>query len=187
MKKSRILSAVLSTAMLASCFTGFTAYAAPEDAVDNEYAVLSGDGMVFDFTSMTEVPAYSAETGSGFVGVTSSVASYTTADDSDTTEGTGRTVAAVSEITLDGGAKVTETDAEYVNSSNYNYGGLAFRADVEPGMYNVTVVGIDGTTSSNTAVAISGMQASRLTGTGAWDSAGLVKKTGYAKWTDNTW
>ncbi len=181
MKKSRILSAVLSTAMLASCFTGFSASAAP--AVD-EYAALS-EAKTFDFTSMTAVPAYSTETGSGFVSTTTSVASFTTVDDNDTTEGTGRQVAAVESITLDGGAKVVESDGSYIDAENY--GGLVFKADVEPGMYNVTVVGIDGTSSSNTQVAISGMQASRLTSGGAWDSAGLVTKTGVAKWTDNTW
>lgn len=182
MKKSRILSAALSTAMLTSCLTGFTAYAAPETA-----ELASGEALTYDFTSMTQVPEYSAEVGYGFVGITSSVASFTTSDDSDTSAGTGRTVTSADKITLDNGAKATETDAEYVNGSDYNYGGLVFRADVEPGLYNVTVVGIDGTTSSNTSVAISGMQASRLTGKGAWDSAGLVNKTGYAQWTDNTW
>ncbi len=185
MKKSRILSAVLSTAMLASCFTGFSASAAPaETAVGNEYAVLS-EAKTFDFTSMSAVPAYSAETGSGFVSTTTSVASYTVTDDSDATEGTGRTVAAVESITLDGGAKVTESDGSYIDAENY--GGLVFKVDVEPGMYNVTVVGIDGTAKDNTSVAISGMQASRLTSGGAWDSAGLVNKTGVASWTDNAW
>lgn len=191
MKKSRILSAMISVAMLASCFTAVTpASAAPADAdvtaladadassvessVDSEAELM--EAKTYDFTAMAAAPVYSADAGAGFVGITSSVGSMTTdAGKADTSAGTGRTVAAPETITMSGGA------------STDNAAGMVFRVDVAPGIYNVTVTGVDGTSKANTAVAVSGMEAARITGTGAWDTAGLVKRTAPATWTDNVW
>lgn len=186
MKKSRILSSMISVAMLASCFTAVTpASAAPEDAdavsmensVNSESELMEVDEpTTYDFSAMTEAPVYSETTGAGFVGTTSSVGSKTTdAGKADTSVGTGRTVAAPETITMNGGA------------STDNAAGMVFRVDVAPGAYRVVVTGVDGTTKSNTAVAVSGMEASRITGTGAWDTAGLIKRTAPATWTDNVW
>lgn len=101
------------------------------------------------------------------------------------------------------GFRVTENGTgKYLsdlNSSNYNYGGLVFRVDVrEAGGYKVKVQVSDskfgtgevskGKASENTYVALSGMQAARLTSTAAWDAAGIVAAQHKAKWTDdNTW
>lgn len=185
MKKSRILSTAISVAMLASCFTAVSpASAAPFDnsSVNAEGTAASGaelmaaEPTVYDFTAMSAAPVYSAEAGSGFAGKTSSVGSMTTtAGKADTTAGTARTVAAPETITMNGGAL---TD---------NASGMVFRADVAPGAYKISVTGIDGTTKDNTAVSVSGMEASRIVGTGAWDTAGLVNRTAPAKWTDNVW
>ncbi|MDO5398293.1 MAG: pectinesterase family protein [bacterium] len=185
MKRSRILSTIISVAMLASCFTAVTpASAAPEDAdevsmengIDTAAELMDAEEKTYDFTAMTQAPVYSEAAGSGFVGTTSSVGSRTTdAGKSDTSAGTGRTVAAPETITMNGGA------------STDNAAGMVFRVDVAPGAYRIVVTGVDGTTKSNTAVAVSGMEASRITGTGAWDTAGLVKRTAPAAWTDNVW
>ena len=185
MKKSRILSAMISVAMLASCFTAVTPVsAAPtstdaagtENATAPEAELSAAEPTVYDFTSMTSAPVYSAEAKSGFVGVTSAAASRTTtAGKADTGIGTGRTVAAPETIAMNGGA------------STDNAAGLVFRADVAPGAYRIIVTGADGTTKDNTSVAVSGMEAARITGTGAWDNAGLVKRTAPATWSGNVW
>ena len=62
-----------------------------------------------------------------------------------------------------------------------------FRADVEPGAYRVTVECADGTTKDTAQIAVSGMQASRLTSTSAWDNAKLVKRNTSASFSGTTW
>lgn len=200
MKKSRILSLALSAAMLSSCFTSMTWASADEVKTSdvetlNEYtADVSLDAaapVVYDFSQMDTVPVYSGDTGYGFESITSSYASKVTEGTGDDSEGVGRQVAPVENIVLnDGAAEVTESDGEYIqytNSSNYNYGGLVFRADVEPGAYRVTVTFADGTTKDTAQIAVSGMQASRLTSTSAWDNAKLVKRNTSASLSDTTW
>ena len=196
MKKSRILSLALSAAMLASSFTSMNLVSAAPlsdaDLSEIEVSLNDAQSTVYDFTTMTAVPTYSSETGYGFESITSSYASKVTAGADDVTEGTGRSVAPVESITIGtSGASVTESTGAYLhntNSSNYNYGGLVFRADVAAaGAYRVVVEGIDGTAKDNTSFAVSGTQASRLTGTKPWDSAGLVAKNTYAAYDGATW
>jgi lysophospholipase L1-like esterase len=121
-----------------------------------------------------DIPIYSSDAGYGFVSETSSMPS--------------RTVD-VSRIQLtDDGFIITENDStiNWVNSNNYNYGGMVFRIDVpDSGAYNISVT----TTSDSetTFVAPSGMQASRLIDGTAWDSAELVSRNNKASWKDKTW
>ena len=65
------------------------------------------------------------------------------------------------------GCSITETDATTVKSkdgNNDNFGGLIFRVDVDKlGGYGITVNCTSETTSSNTWIAPTGMQASRIT------------------------
>ncbi len=137
-----------------------------------------------DFTKMTTVPVYSEQSGSGFVAKSSAIRAT----------GFEREVAATSAITVDAekGASVTEKDGTYLyNKSNsddgddYNYGGLIYRLDTgKPGAYHLEVEVAD---SSNTTVAPTGMQASRLTGTSNWDNCLHVPRTVSAKWSGNVW
>lgn len=88
------------------------------------------------------------------------------------------------------GCSITETDATttYSNVNHYNYGGLIFRVDVDAlGGYSLDVNTTADTNSGTAYIAPNGMQASRLTGGGSWDSAGLVNKTGMAVWDNNNW
>ncbi len=145
----------------------------------------SGDTISIDFTKMTAVPVYSKETGNGFVSTSGAIMP----------EGYDRQVAATSTIKIDAnGASVTESDGAYISngkykeSSNYtNYGGLIYRQDVAPGAYHIEITLGGSSTSANTKIAPTGMDASRLTDTKPWDTAGQVARTASAKWNDNTW
>lgn len=86
------------------------------------------------------------------------------------------------------GYSVTQSDStmNWTNENHYDYGGMIFRVDVdEPGAYKVevTVTSI----ASETAIAITGMQPSRVLDSVPWDAAGLLHKTNQAKWSNNTW
>ncbi len=150
-------------------------------SVPIEKADLQADGepVVVDFTSMTEASEYTAEKGQGFVSQSDCIMP----------DGYKRQVAPVSGITVDvNGASVTESDGAYLKSEkdNNNYGGLIYRIDTgKAGAYRLEVE-INGSASDMT-VAPTGMEASRLTGTGAWDTAGLVKKNTAAQWNGNKW
>ena len=139
------------------------------------------ESKVIDFTAMTSVPVYSPEKGQGFVEKSNAIMP----------SGYERKVAPASAISLsENGASVTESSGSYLVSSEassdgYNYGGLIYRIDTEPGAYNIEVE-ITGT-STNTRVAPTGMEAGRLTSTSAWDTAGLVNRETSAKWEGSKW
>ena len=134
--------------------------------------ISDGVNVVFENGS---APLYSSEKGYGFVAQTSAMPS--------------RTVDLSRIRSTDEGFVIEENynTTSYVNSNNYNYGGLVFRVDLQDaGAYALKVVTTS--TKSNTAVAPNGMQASRITGTGAWDAAGLVPNNNPARWLDDyTW
>ncbi|MCD8090110.1 MAG: hypothetical protein LUD81_05715, partial [Clostridiales bacterium] len=92
------------------------------------------------------VPIYSEEAGYGFVSTTSSMPERTVSTDNIkwTSEGFM--------ITEDGSGSYLHN----TNSSNYNYGGLVFRADVPTGSYRLTVELSNGSTSSDTTVVPTG-------------------------------
>ncbi len=105
-----------------------------------------------------------------------------------------RTVAPVSEIRLStDGASVTETNGTYLHAKqngddgdDYNNGGLIYRIDTgKPGAYHIEVE-VTGT-KDDTRVAPTGMDAGKLTGTGNWDNANMVKRTVSAVWSGNKW
>lgn len=138
------------------------------------------EGYAIDFTTLSSVPVYSAAAGQGFVEKSDAIMP----------SGYERQVAPVSEITLSSeGASVTESNGSYLNSTNsnqYNYGGMIYRIDTgSAGAYHLEVE-VTGT-SSNTRVAPTGMDSSRLTGTSNWDNAGLAPRTVSASWSDSTW
>ncbi len=139
----------------------------------------AGKAFDIDFTGMTEVPVYSAEKGQGFVSVSSSIMP----------SGAERKVADVANITLSSnGAKVTESNGNYLtNTANStNYGGLIYRVDTgAAGAYHIEVE-VTGS-NSDTKIAPTGMDATRLTGTSAWDTAGLVARQTSAKWSGSKW
>lgn len=154
----------------------------PEKTPEPETPTISPDGIYFDFTALDEVPVYSSETGKGFVSQSGAIMPA----------GSERKTAPVSEITINAdGASVTESDGSYIVSSadspeGYNYGGLIYRADVgKPGAYRITVE-IEGN-KDNTRIAPTGMEAGRLTGTSAWDTAGLVNRETSASWDGSVW
>ncbi|MGM9937966.1 MAG: hypothetical protein ACI38A_11535 [Candidatus Ornithomonoglobus sp.] len=138
------------------------------------------DTISVDFTAMSGVPVYTAENGQGFV-------EHSDAIMPDLYK---RQVAPVENITVSSeGAKVTESTGAYLNytsANQYNYGGLVYRIDTgAPGAYHLEVE-VAGT-SSDTYVAPTGMQASKLTSTSNWDNAGEVPRTVSAKWSGSTW
>ncbi|MCH5212688.1 MAG: S-layer homology domain-containing protein, partial [Oscillospiraceae bacterium] len=157
-----------------------TATPAPEPT-----ATPSVEAAVVDFTKMSTVPVYTKENGQGFVSTSGAIMA----------EGYDRQVAATDKITVSAsGASVTEGDGSYLangkykNSSSYaNYGGLIYRLDTAPGAYHIEVTLGGSSTSSNTRVAPTGLEASRLTGTAAWDTAGHVAKAAPAAWNGKTW
>ncbi len=178
MIKTRLLSLALAVAMIATMFTGVVVFAA-DDAQ-------AADAVTVDFTKLTEVPVYTAEKTSGFVSTSGAIMA----------EGYDRVVAGTDKITIGAdGASVTESDGEYLSSkykgsSSYaNYGGLIYRQDVEPGAYHIEVTLGGDSTSSNTKIAPTGMDSSRLTSSNPWDTAGHVARTAIAKWdeTATTW
>lgn len=137
-----------------------------------------------DFTAMSAVPVYSAAMGQGFIEQSDAIMP----------RGSKRQVAPASAITISSeGAKVTESSGSYLHKKNNsndgdddNNGGLIYRVDTGvPGAYHIEVE-VTGS-SADTLVAPTGMQASRITGTGAWDTAGLVAHTVYASWEGSRW
>ena len=119
-----------------------------------------------DFTEMSAAEEYTAEAGQGFMEYSSAIMP----------EGYARQVAPISDITVSSdGAKVTEKGAEYTHTKtnsndgdDYNYGGMIYRVDAPAGAYHLEVE-VTGS-SSDTRVAPTGMDASRLTGTSNWDN-----------------
>lgn len=86
------------------------------------------------------------------------------------------------------GVYITETQDTtfYLNENNYDFGGIAFRIDLdEPGAYDVKVTLAEG--SDEAIVAVSGMNGKRLLDTNPWDAARKIKRTNYACWNDRTW
>lgn len=137
-----------------------------------------------DFTTMSAVQVYSAEAGQGFVSKSNAIMP----------SGYAREVAPVSAISVStDGAKVTESNGSYLHNKNNsndgdddNNGGLIYRVDTGvPGAYHIEVE-VTGS-SADTLVAPTGMNASRITGTGAWDTAGLVAHTVHASWEGSKW
>ncbi len=142
------------------------------------------NGADINFTELGFVPVYDEESGFGFVSTSGAIMP----------EGYDRVVAGTDKITAGAdGASVTESDGDYLSSkykdsSSYtNYGGLIYRFDTDPGAYHVEVTLGGSSTSANTKIAPTGMDASRLTGTAAWDTAGHVARTASASWNENTW
>ncbi len=140
--------------------------------------------LTVDFTSMTEVPAYTASNRKGFVEKSGAIMP----------SGHERQVAPVSQITLTSdGAGITESDGEYLHSKqnsddgdDYNNGGLIYRIDTgKAGAYHLEVE-VAGT-KDNTRVAPTGMDSGKITGTGNWDNANMVKRTVSAAWSGSTW
>lgn len=183
MLKRRLISMALSVAMILGSLAGMTAVsAAPASDVTAEAA--EGEVAV-DFTTMSSVPVYSAAAKQGFVSVSGAIMPETY----------DRKVASTDNITVGAnGASVTESNGdylangEYLNSSNYkNYGGLIYRVDTAPGAYHIEVTLGGSSTSSNTKIAPTGLNADNLTGTANWDNANHVPRTVSAKWEENTW
>ncbi|MCD8158540.1 MAG: hypothetical protein LUD77_06525 [Clostridiales bacterium] len=178
MKFKRMLSLLTAAVMAASTFTasglGLTDVSAEETAAVYNFA----EDSVTDAVNLNDgtVPVYSEETGYGFVSTTSSMPERTVSTDNIkwTSEGFM--------ITEDGSGSYLHN----TNTSNYNYGGLVFRADVPTGSYRLTVEVSNGSTSSDTTVVPTGMQSSRITSSSYWDSAKKVPVQHYAKWTDST-
>ena len=158
--------------------------ASPEIAAPTESATDAPiESKTIDFTVMTTAEAYTAEAGEGFVEFSSAIMP----------EGYARQVAPVSEITVSSeGAKVTESGAEYTHAKtnsndgdDYNYGGMIYRVDTPAGAYHIEVE-VTGS-SSDTRVAPTGMDASRLTGTSNWDNCNNVPRKVSAKWNGSKW
>lgn len=188
MLKRRMIGLVLSLAMVLSLFAGMTMVSAAP--IDTE---LNDEGMV-ELTDYTPYKTFNFKSTSvdGAIDVSKD-------DLYDSTKGYGfvttnnamptRKVDPTRIVQDENGCNITETSTttSYINENNYNYGGIIFRVDLDSlGGYGLTVK----TTSASdvTTVAPNGMQAGRLTGTSAWDSAGLVSRNSSAVWTDaNTW
>ncbi len=177
MKLKGTVSLILSAVMATGAFSALNinTFAAEENYTYYNFAAGTVEGAVN--LNDGSVPIYSAEKGYGFVAETSAMPARTL----DTGKITWNDAGFV--LTEDG----TGTYIHNTNSNNYNYGGLVFRTDVEgAGAYRLTVELAGGADSSNTSVAPSGMQASRITSSSYWDSAKKVPVQHYAKWVDAT-
>lgn len=184
MRKQKIVSLVLAFTLICACFTGsFTFVSAAED----DAATLAEGAVTYNFSSTDQADAvnvkatdiYSSQSGYGFVETAQSIPA-----------GSPRSVDPDRIVQNESGVSITETEAttSYSSSSDYNYGGIIFGFDAdEPGAYKITVNTTEGTTSENTQIAVSGMEARRITGTGAWDAAGLVARNTVAVWSGNSW
>lgn len=184
MRKQKIVSLVLAFALICTCFAGsFTFVSAAED----DAAVLAEGAVVYNFSSTDQADAvnvkatdrYSSQSGYGFVETAQSIPA-----------GSPRSVDLDGIVQNESGVSITETEAttSYSSSSDYNYGGIIFGFDAgDPGAYKITVNTTEGTTSDNAQIAVSGMEARRITGTGAWDAAGLVARNTVAVWSGNSW
>ncbi len=173
MKLKKLASALLSSVIM------FTMAFTPTNILaDNTETNFSVD---VNFTAMSSVPVYSKATGQGFISKSNAILP----------EKAKREVADTSKIsvTSDNGAQVTESDGnylKYVDSEDWNYGGLIYRVDTNaPGAYHLEVE-VTGD-SSDTWIAPTGMRADRLTGTSPWDTAGLVRRLTSAKWDGSKW
>lgn len=195
MLKRRLVSLTLSLMMVVCTFAGVTAVGAEEntelgDMAEAAAAMTAGQTYTYNFkstaaagaTNVTNTDFYSAEKGYGFVGESHALKSNaaTAARKVDTARLTQE----------DGGVTITETAASAAalngEGYNYNYGGLIFRVDVgAPGVYKLKVETTSGAEDCN--VAVTGMEAGRLTSGGTWDNANLVPKTTYAVWDGNVW
>lgn len=140
--------------------------------------------LTIDFTAMTSVPKYTASTRKGFVEKSGAIMP----------SGHERQVAPVSQITLTSdGAVITESNGAYLHGKqnsddgdDYNNGGLIYRIDTgKAGAYHLEVE-VAGT-KDNTRVAPTGMDAGKITGTGNWDNANMVKRTVSAAWSGSIW
>lgn len=146
-------------------------------------------GFEADFTKMSAVPVYSKESGQGFVTVSGAIMP----------SGYERKVAGSDKINIsENGAEITENGSgAYLKAlpsgasigsddDDHNYGGLIYRFDTgAPGAYHIEVEAAG--TSADTSIAPTGMEAGRLTGTSAWDVAGLVNRETSAKWEASKW
>ncbi len=162
-----VMSAVMATAGLSGVlFTETVSAAQPYKS--------------FDFTKSDDsVPIYSAESGSGFVAKTSAMPPR----ELNTTN---------IKHNSDGFYIAEDGSGTYISnktSTDYNYGGLVFRVDVEEaGAYALSVELGNGSNKGNTSIAPSGMKAGGITSSAYWDSAKLVPIKNFAKWTsDTTW
>ena len=172
MKSKKLIASLLVFASVITAAAPMTtAYADNTDTA----VVLAAESFDVDFTSMTEVPVYSAEKGQGFVSVSSAIM-----PDGYNYE---RKVADVSKIAIsnDKGAIVTESDGDYLNkTADYNYGGLIYRVDTAPGAYHIEVELSEGV--GKATVAPTGMKAKDIMGTGHWDTSKLVERLNSAVW-----
>lgn len=184
--RKRCISLAVAIMMLLTMLSGTTLATAAEQGAGQEgTSELMGETYkTFNFKSteadgainVKNTDMYDASKGYGFVKTNSAMPARTVDP---------------SKIKQDeNGCSITETDATttYLNVNHYNYGGLIFRVDVDTlGGYSLDVNTTADTNSGTAYIAPNGMQASRLTGGGSWDSAGLVNKTGVAVWDNNNW
>lgn len=165
---------LLLTTMLTSGY-GKLAAAANEPIQEGSHAIVA-DSYRFNFASQTKpgyqsvvydthigAPLYNASVGYGFVEHTSALPPREVHTDTITSDGTGFFI----------------TEPEFYaepkfEKDNYNNYGMTFRIAAPPGAYNVYVRTTSDT--ADTAISISGMQASRLLSGGHWDAAKLVPK-----------
>lgn len=185
--RKRCISLAVAIMMLLTMLSGMTLATAAEQGAGQEgTSELMGEAYkTFNFKSaevdgainVKNTDMYDASKGYGFVKTNSAMPARTVDP---------------SKIKQDeNGCSITETDATTVKSkdgNNDNFGGLIFRVDVDKlGGYGITVNCTSETTSSNTWIAPTGMQASRITSSSAWDTAGLVAHNNYASWEGSTW
>lgn len=163
MKGKKALSLAVSAAMTMTVMSGFTAASAAEENLRAyNFTAEARDGYI-----SADAGGYSSEKGYGFVSETLSMPS--------------RTLNAVPQKT-NGGVIAEQTSA--INAEDN--GGLAFRIDMDSaGAYKVKVETTG--TKETTVVSVNGMEGGRLTGTSAWDDAGLVSRKTSAKWSGATW
>lgn len=185
--RKRCISLAVAVMMLLTMLSGMTAVTAAEQGAGQEgTSELMGETYkTFNFKSteadgainVKSTDMYDASKGYGFV-KTSSAMPARTVDPSKIKQD-------------ENGCNITETDATTVKSkdgNNDNFGGLIFRVDVDKlGGYGITVNCTSDTTSGNAWVAPTGMQASRITSSSAWDTAGLVAHNNHASWEGSTW
>lgn len=141
-------------------------------------------GEIFaDFTAMNSVPLYSAANGQGFTEKSSAIM-----------PNHSHRQVNPSAITISAeGAKITESSGAYLHKKNnsddgedYNNGGMIYRIDTgKAGAYHLEVE-VTGT-NSDTVIAPTGMDGSKLTGTSNWDNANMVARTVSAKWEGSKW
>ncbi len=175
MRKSKFFSFFTALIMFTSCFSGTNIIMAEKNTSVENYKVFNFAAKDIDgaINLYDEVPEYSEATSFGFVYETSAMPSRKL----------NKNIVWSSE-----GFSITEngTGLSNVNTAQYNYGGLTFRIDLEEaGAYGLTVK-LANSTKKNTYVATNGMDASRITGSSNWDSAGLVPIKTHASWVDDT-